>query len=107
MRVGIPYTDCEYESEVPCTREDEALAFASGVILGGGECGVFMQNSGLGHCVDIITSLLLPYDIQICLLIKNRQEPEHHAFMGRITNDLLRLLGYKIRNSKDNGKSNK
>ncbi len=101
MRVGIPYTGCKYESEVPCTREDEALAFASGVILGGGEAEVFMQNSGLGHCIDIITSLLLPYDIQISITIKNRCKPEHHAFMGRITNDLLKLLGYKISDKKD------
>ncbi len=95
MRVGIPYSNCEFESEIPCTREDEALAFASGVILGGGKCEVFMQNSGLGHCVDIITSFLLPYDIQIHMAIKNRHEPEHHFFMGRIANELLNLLGYK------------
>ena len=94
MRVGIPYSGCKHTSEVPCTREDEAIAFAVGVQLGGGECSVFMQNSGLGHCVDIITSLLKPYDIKIPMEVSVRHEPEHHRYMGSITKELMELLGY-------------
>jgi sulfopyruvate decarboxylase TPP-binding subunit len=103
LKIGVPYTNCPYISEVPCTREDEALAFAAGVILGGGECEVFMQNSGLGHCIDIITSLLKPYDIKINMILSVRHEPEHHAFMGRITNDLIKLLDYQT-GSRENNK---
>ena len=94
MKVGIPYSGCKHVSEVPCTREDEAIAFAAGVIVGGGECSVFMQNSGLGHCVDVITSLLKPYNITVPMEVHVRHTPEHHAYMGKITGELLRLLGY-------------
>ena len=91
---GVPCSKLDYESYVPCTREDEALALAAGVYLGGKAPAVFMQNSGLGHCVDIITSLLKPYDIKIDLIISLRFEPEQHKLMGRITHDLLKLLNY-------------
>ena len=95
MRIGIPSSDLKYESEIPCTREDEALAFAAGVILGGRECEVFMANSGFGHCIDVITSLLKPYEIMVPIIMKIRHEPEHHAFMGGITSELIRLLKYQ------------
>jgi len=107
MWVGIPYTGVKHTSEVPVTREDEALAFATGVILGGKECFVFMQNSGLGHCIDTITSLLIPYQIKVPMEINVRHEPEHHAYMGKITADLLRLLGYAESNKTNNGQRNR
>ncbi|KKM77151.1 hypothetical protein LCGC14_1373010 [marine sediment metagenome] len=94
MRVGIPYSGCKFKSEVPVTREDEAIAFAVGVILGGGECEVFMDNSGLAISVNIIATFLKPYDIKVPMTVKVRHEPEHHRFMGKITEDLMRLLGY-------------
>jgi len=77
------------------TREDEAMALAVGAYLVGKKPLVFMQNSGLGHIVDITTSLLKPYDIKIDLLISIRDSPEHHAFMGKITKDLLKLMEYE------------
>ena len=101
MRIGIPSSDLKYESEVPVTREDESLAFAAGVIVGGGECDVFMANSGFGTCIDVITSLLKPYDIYVPIIMKVRTEPEHHEFMGRITNELIKLLEYKAGSSDD------
>jgi sulfopyruvate decarboxylase TPP-binding subunit len=106
MHVGVPYTGCLYKSEVPVTREDEAIAFAVGVALGGGECQVYMQNDGLGQCVNIICTLLKPYDIKIPMEIKVRHSPEHHAYMGKITPELLRLLGYAESNKRNNGQSN-
>jgi len=68
---------------------------AVGAYLVGANPLVFMQNSGLGNCVDIITSLLQPYDIEIPLLISLRTKPEHHSYMGKITKKLLNLLNYK------------
>lgn len=102
IKVGIPYTGCPYKSAVPVTREDEAIAFACGVILGGGECSVYMDNSGLGVCVNVIATLLKPYNIKVPMEIKVRHEPYHHRFMGSITDDLLRLLGYATSNKKNN-----
>lgn len=98
--VGIPCSKLKdfttkIENYIPCTREDEAIALAVGAFLIGKRPLVFLQNSGLGHCVDIITSLLKPYDIKIDMLISMRTRPEHHAFMGKITKKLLKLLEYK------------
>ena len=92
---GIPCSFIDHVSDVPCTREDEAMALAVGAYLGGKKALVFMQNSGLGNCVDIITSLLKPYGIHIDIVISHRFQPEQHAFMGKITNDLLKLLEYE------------
>ncbi|MCK4817160.1 hypothetical protein KA005_15425, partial [bacterium] len=80
---------------IPCTREDEAMALAVGAYLAGKKPLVFLQNSGLGNIVDIITSLLKPYGIKIDLLISVRNKPEHHALMGKITRKLLKLLEYE------------
>jgi phosphonopyruvate decarboxylase len=98
--VGIPcsklkgFTD-SIKNYIPCTREDEAVALAVGAYLVGKKPLVFLQNSGLGNIVDIITSLLKPYNIRIDLLISLRRKPEHHRFMGSITKKLLKLLEYK------------
>ena len=90
--VGIPYSKCEYKSEVPCTREDEAVAFAAGAYLAGKTPLVFMQDSGLGHCIDTITSLIKPYKIKLSFKIRRRTKPEHHSFMGFILVNLLSIL---------------
>lgn len=82
------------EKYIPCTKEDESMALAVGAYLAGKKPLVFLQNSGLGSLVDIITSLLKPYDIEIDLLISVRNKPEHHALIGKITEDLLKLLEY-------------
>ena len=98
--VGVPCSRLKdsinkIESYIPCTREDEAMALAVGAYLAGKKPIVFLQNSGLGNVIDIITSLLKPYDIKIDLLISVRNKPEHHAFMGKITKKLLKLLEYE------------
>ncbi|MBN2406651.1 MAG: hypothetical protein JXJ19_03040 [Elusimicrobia bacterium] len=80
---------------IPCTREDEAAALAAGAYLAGKEPLVFLQNSGLGNMVDIITSLYKPYGIEVDLLISVRHKPEHHALMGSITRKLMELMEYE------------
>ncbi len=94
--VGVPFSGCEKYGKdmLVCTREDEAIGVAVGAWFTGAIPLVAMQNSGLGNCVDIITSLLKPYGIKIDFLIDNRQSPEHHAFMGSITIELMRLMKY-------------
>ena len=71
------------------------MALAVGSYLVGKKPLVFLQNSGLGNIVDITTSLLRPYGIEIELLVSVRKQPEHHVFMGKITEELLELLEYK------------
>ncbi len=98
--VGVPCSSLKTEIKnikryIPCTREDEAMALAVGAYMVGKRPLVFLQNSGLGNIVDAVTSLLKPYGIEIDLLISHRMRPAHHAFIGRITVELLKLLEYK------------
>lgn len=97
LSVGVPFSGCEKyyrEKNIIATREDEAIAIASGAYLCGQKPLVYMQNSGLGNCIDIITSLLKPYKITLDILVQIRHTPEHHRFMGTITGEVIRLLNY-------------
>ena len=96
--IGVPCSKLKkFMEENDCiiaTREDEAVAMAVGMHLAGKTVEVVIQNSGLGNCTDIITSLLKPYDISIPFYISVRKHPEHHSFMGKITRKLLDLMEY-------------
>lgn len=81
---------------IPASREDEAVGIACGAYLGGNLPAVLMQNSGLGNCLNALTSLSLIYQIPSLLLITWRGEggkdaPEH-IIMGeaclKILNDI-------------------
>lgn len=99
--VGIPCSKLKdltngIENYIPCSREDEAMALAVGAWMVGKTPLVFLQSSGLGNIIDIITSLIRPYNIdEPDLLISIRNRPDHHVYMGKITVELLKLLGYK------------
>lgn len=97
--VGVPFSGCEKHvngSEmIVATREDEAIAIAVGAWLSGKNPQVIMQDSGIGNSLDIITSLLVPYGINIDLLINKRLEPEHHLTMGNSSEKLLKEVGYE------------
>lgn len=89
-----------------CSNEGQAIAQAAGYYLASNRPAVvFLQNSGLGHIVNPYTSLLCPevMNIPVLLLIGWRHSPAttdepQHRLMGKITTDLLRLMGldYKI-----------
>ena len=79
--VGVPcsklkhFTD-KIENYILCSREDEAMSLAIGAWFVGKNPLVFMQNSGLGNIVDVVTSLMRPYGIEeIDLLISTRKCP--------------------------------
>ncbi|MFQ5957272.1 MAG: thiamine pyrophosphate-binding protein [Candidatus Brocadiales bacterium] len=80
-------------SYIPAVREDVAVGLAAGAYLGGKIPCVLMQNSGLGQCLNALTSLNLIYRIP-CLLIvtwrgyKGHDAPEHEV-MGRASTKLL------------------
>lgn len=72
------------------------MAIAAGCILAGKKPTVYMQNSGFARCLDIITSLYIPYKIPYPkLLLSIRHKPDHHAPIGRITRKLLDMVNYK------------
>ena len=99
IKFGIPCSKLKEftkDVEIFCTSEAEAMAIAAGAWFAGKEPVVYMQNSGLGHIVDIVTSLYKPYEIHLPKMILSiRCRPHHHKFMYKITNELLELLDYK------------
>lgn len=94
--VGVPCSRMHiYYFDVPSTREDEALAFGAGYAIGGGRARVLIQNSGLGNCVDVITSLLKTYGIKdVYIDVSDKKKPRHHREMHKITKKLIRILNY-------------
>ena len=95
--VGVPFSGCEkhIKDGLVATREDEAIAIAVGAWFAGKKPLVYMQNSGFGNCLDIMTSLLKPYEIEIPLLIDNRSTPEHHMWMFITIKGIMELLEYE------------
>ena len=98
LKFGIPCSQLKTFTEnveINCTNEGEAMALACGAWFAGKEPVVYMQNSGLGHIVDIVTSLYKPYGIPLPKLVLSiRHSPQHHRFMGNMTRKLLNLLEY-------------
>ena len=80
--------------------ECEAAAIASGYYLATGKIGmVYMQNSGLGKCVNPTMSLLSKeiYSVPAIYMIGWRGEPDkkdelQHKMMGRVMLSLLDCL---------------
>ena len=54
------------------TREEEAFGIAAGLYLGGKRPTVMLQSSGLGNSINALTSLLVPYQIPVLILISMR-----------------------------------
>lgn len=84
-------------SLVTVSREDTALAFAAGEALAGGYPAVLMQNSGFGNCVNVMASLVCPYNLHVTLVISlrgtgNDTTPENTA-MGTATASILSQWG--------------
>ena len=95
--VGVPFSGILKEIpkiDLITTREDEALAIGAGMKLVSGDALVFMQDSGIGNCLDVMTSLCIPYDLKVDLIIGHRDTPEHHRVMGDNSMQILRTIGY-------------
>ena len=79
------------------TREEEAFGIAAGLYLGGAPAAVMLQSSGLGNSLNAITSLVLPYQIPLLIVISMRGDAgEWNAAqvpMGRAVPAILDALG--------------
>ena len=95
---GVPYSGLSEEAkgaDVHCTSEEEAMALAAGTWLAGKDATVYMQDSGLCRCINIVLSLYRPYDIPLPeLILSRRSTPLHHHFTGAATESLLRVMNY-------------
>src|SRR5437763_15212390 len=92
----IDSPDAEY---VGAANEGDAVAVAAGAELGGKPGVVLFQNSGLGNAVNPLTSLTYTFRIPVLVIVTWRNQPggpadePQHELMGRITSDLVRLMG--------------
>ena len=79
------------------TREEEAFGIAAGLYLGGRKPGVMLQSSGLGNSLNAITSLLIPYQIPVLMIVSMRGDAgEWNAAqvpMGRAVRAILDAIG--------------
>jgi len=84
---------------VGAPNEGDAGAVAAGAELAGRRSVVMFQNSGFGNAVNPLTSLTHTFRIPVLIIVTWRGEPggaadePQHDLMGRITPDLLDLLG--------------
>ena len=82
---------------VGATSEGEAVAIASGAWLAGRKTVVMCQNSGLGNCINPLTSLNYPFRIPTLLIATWRGQPgvkdePQHELMSQITQALLEAV---------------
>ena len=57
---------------LPVAREEEGLAVAAGIALGGGRACLAIQNAGFLSMGNAISTLVVPYGIPIVVLISQR-----------------------------------
>ena len=94
----------EADAEIPYypeTREDAGVGLACGALMAGKRPVVVMQNSGLGVCINALTSMTLMYRTPCLLLItwrgyEGKDAPEH-IIMGDISPKLLDTIGVPFR----------
>src|SRR5215212_5466866 len=79
------------------TREEEAFGIAAGLYLGGRQPTVMLQSSGLGNSLNAITSLLVPYQIPVLMIVSMRGDDGEwntaQMPMGRAVRDILDAIG--------------
>jgi sulfopyruvate decarboxylase subunit alpha len=80
------------------TREEEAFGIAAGLYLGGKRPTVMLQSSGLGNSLNAITSLVIPYQIPMLVLISMRGDAGEwnsaQVPMGRALGSICEAVGY-------------
>ena len=80
---------------IPALNEGQAIGIAVGAELVGMKSCVYLQNSGLGNCINALTSLCIPHDIHPFLVIGHRHTLPQHKVMGEVDEQMLKLIGYK------------
>lgn len=89
--INYAINECEY---VGAANEGDAVAIASGSVLGGRRAVVLMQNSGLTNATSPLTSLNYTFKLPVLGFVSLRGEPgsgdePQHELMGVITTQML------------------
>jgi len=80
---------------LPAVREDHAISACAGAWLAGRRPVAAMQNSGLGYCLEVLTSLHLLYNIPLMMLVSDRGQDndyEEHRILGQHARQLLDIF---------------
>jgi sulfopyruvate decarboxylase TPP-binding subunit len=88
---------------LPAVREDHAVSACAGAWLAGRLPLAAMQNSGLGYCLEVLTSLHLMNRIPLLMLVSDRGAPtdyEEHRILGQATRQLLDLFAIPWRDAR-------
>lgn len=84
---------------IPVTREEEGIGICAGAYLAGRKVAILMQNSGLGNCVNGLTSLFELYNIPLVMIISHRGTDGEPIIgqvpMGKATPKVLDALNIK------------
>lgn len=92
--LGDDFTDIQ---TTLATREEEAFGIAAGLYLGGARPAVMLQSSGLGNSINALTSLILPYQIPVLIIISMRGDVgewnDAQVPMGRAVRPILDAIG--------------
>jgi len=59
---------------IALTTEQEGIAVAAGVALGGGRAALLMQSSGVGNCINAIASITQACRMSLLMLVTMRGE---------------------------------
>jgi phosphonopyruvate decarboxylase len=86
--------DLPPERHVVATSEGESIALAAGAFLAGRTPCVYLQNAGLGNTINPLTSLCIPYDIKLLLVVGHRHTLPQHRVMGETDAEILRVIGW-------------
>jgi len=80
---------------VRATWEAEAVGIASGAFLAGKKSCVYLQNAGIGFAMNPLTSLCIPYEIDLLLVIGHRHTLPQHKVMGETDKSILDTIGWE------------
>jgi len=82
---------------ISAVREDSAVGLAAGAYMAGKKPVVFMQNSGLGVCLNALVSLNEIYEIPSLIVVswrgKDGKDAPEHLMMGKIMTDYFDQIG--------------
>lgn len=93
-------------THIPAVREDIAVGLGAGAYLGNSIPIIYMQNSGLGYCLEAFSSLHLIYRIPSLVLLSHRGPDdgnmEEHLIMGKHTLDILTTFNFNHSMAEEN-----
>ncbi|EYT65530.1 phosphonopyruvate decarboxylase [Curtobacterium flaccumfaciens UCD-AKU] len=94
--MGLPLRFDATESFI-ASREDEAMAIASGLLVAGRSPLLMMQNSGFANALNTLGSLVIAYGLPLPMLVTLRGGPDDpnptQQPVGQATPDIFRAFG--------------